>query len=143
MIRLAAMACGLLCGIGLVLSGLFLPSRLGDLLVPGPSWDPALGVGVLTAAAVAVGVGLLARRLRGPLLGGAFEPVEVGAGWKGVAGGVLFGTGWALSGYVPLTALVAAGTFAPGAVVFLAAVLGGMILHDLAAALETRARAHE
>ena len=50
MIRLVALACGLLCGAGFVISGLHDPALLKALLMPGESWALALGLGLLTAA---------------------------------------------------------------------------------------------
>ena len=48
-----------------------------------------------------------------------------------VAGGVLFGVGWGLGGFCPGPALVAlAGGFGDG-FVFVAAMLAGMLVHDV------------
>lgn len=135
MIRLLALACGLLCGIGMVLSGLFHPSLLRDLSALRGPWDPVLhaAVALLAAGVTAAAVLALARgRSRQPLLGDEVEPVQTEQGWKVVAGGALFGLGWGLSGYFPLGAVVSAGLFAPDAVVFLASVVAGMFLCDLA-----------
>jgi uncharacterized membrane protein YedE/YeeE len=134
MIRLIALACGLLCGVGMVLSGLFQPALLQQVSngLPVPASALHAAVALASAAATALVVLVLASRLPRPVLGEALEPVDVVGGWQVLAGGVMFGVGWGLSGYFPLAAVVSMGLFAPGAAVFLAAVVAGMVLHDLA-----------
>lgn len=133
MIRIAALICGLLCGIGLVVSGLFRPAMLQEFANPAGPWYPALGLGLLAAILAAFLAFLTARRLVRPVLGGQEEEFARGPMLKLVAGGVLFGLGWGLSGYFPLAALVSLGAFAPGAGIFLISVVGGMIANDLIA----------
>ena len=130
MLRLVALACGLLCGSGLLWSGLFEPSLLRSVAEPGEARDPSLVLGLASALGVALLLLAPLGRLARPVLGGRAEPVEGGRGWRVVAGGLLFGAGWGLAGYYPLAALVALGLFAPGAAIFMTSVLGGMILHD-------------
>jgi hypothetical protein len=136
-IRLAALFCGALCGIGLALSGLFEPTVLQAFLGAGQAWSPAFGVVALSALVVGGALILAARAVlgggRGSMLGGEVETVAGAPSWRAVTGGALFGAGLGLAGYAPLTALVALGLFAPGAAIFLSSVLGGMILHDLVA----------
>ncbi len=137
MIRLAALLCGALCGIGLALSGLFEPRVVQAFLGAGQAWSPAFGVVALSALVVGGALIYAARavpgRGGGTILGAEVAPVAGASAWKAVAGGALFGAGLGLAGYAPLTALVALGLFAPGAAIFLSSVLGGMILHDLVA----------
>jgi uncharacterized membrane protein YedE/YeeE len=133
MIRLAALFCGLLCGTGLMLSGLFQPKLLQGFLTPDGAWDLTLGIGLLSVLGAGALVLALAHRLSRPLLGGQGETlVDVPTG-KALLGGVLFGFGWGLSGFFPLAAIVAIGLFAPGAAIFLASMLAGMLLHDIGA----------
>jgi hypothetical protein len=138
LIRLAAMACGLLCGIGMLLSGLFRPSLLPELATPAGSWD--LVIGLLSAIGVSAGIMTSTTHLPRPLLGGEVDRIGAGSGWKAVTGGVMFGLGWGLAGYFPLAALVSAGLLAPGGVIFLASLLGGMRLHDVVVHRDRRAR---
>ncbi|MCZ8153321.1 MAG: hypothetical protein O9292_13155 [Rhodobacteraceae bacterium] len=133
MIRLAALFCGLLCGTGLMLSGLFQPTLLQDFLNPDGARDLTLGIGLLSVLGAGLLVLALTRRLSRPLLGGQGETLVEAPTRKALLGGVLFGFGWGLSGFFPLAALAAIGLFAPGAAIFLASMLVGMILHDIGA----------
>jgi uncharacterized protein len=47
-----------------------------------------------------------------------------------VVGGFVFGAGWAIAGFCPGPALVAMGAGYAKAFVFVAAMIGGMLLHD-------------
>jgi uncharacterized membrane protein YedE/YeeE len=132
MIRLAALACGLLCGIGLILSGMADPAKVQAFLQPGASWDPTFGIALLVAVAVAFVAVLLNRRLGRPLLGTAPVPAEVETlDLRLIAGSLIFGLGWGLSGLSPGTALVATGQFLGDGALFAAAALVGMLVHDL------------
>ena len=133
MIRLAALFCGLLCGTGLMLSGLFQPTLLQGFLKPDGAQDLTLGIGLLSVLGAGVLVLTLTHRLSRPLLGGQDETLVDAPTGKALLGGVLFGCGWGLSGYFPLAAIVATGLFAPGAAIFLASMLAGMFLHDIGA----------
>lgn len=133
MIRLAALFCGLLCGTGLMLSGLFQPTLLQGFLKPDGAWDLTLGIGLLSVLGAGVLVLALTHRLSRPLLGGQGETLVDAQTGKALLGGVLFGFGWGLSGFFPLAAIVAIGLFAPGAAIFLASMLAGMFLHDIGA----------
>ena len=49
-----------------------------------------------------------------------------------IVGGVLFGAGWGMAGFCPGPALTALGTGNPKAATFVAAMVAGMILFELA-----------
>ena len=133
MIRLAALFCGLLCGTGLMLSGLFQPTRLQGFLTPDGARDLTLGIGLLSVWGAGLLVATLTHRLSRPCLGGQGETMVAAPTGKALLGGALFGFGWGLSGYFPLAAIAAIGLFAPGAAIFLASMLAGMLLHDIGA----------
>lgn len=133
MIRLAALFCGVLCGTGVMLSGLFQPTLLQGLLTPDAARDLTLGIGLISVSCAGVLVVTLTHRLSRPLLGGQGETLVTQPTGKALLGGVLFGFGWGLCGFFPLAAIVAIGLFAPGAAIFLVSMLAGMFLHDIGA----------
>jgi uncharacterized membrane protein YedE/YeeE len=101
--------------------------------MPQSALSLSLGLVLLIAIVVAGLVVTLSGNRSAPLLGGNVESVPGGTGWKPILSALLFGLGWGLAGYFPLAALVSAGLFSPGAAIFLASVLGGMIVHDVLA----------
>lgn len=131
MIRLAALACGLLCGAGFVLSGLYDPALAEMFLNPKDIGSLAVGIALLALIVVTSLVVVVMRRRNEPLLGGKCEPVPFGMGWKPMTSALLFGLGWGFAGYFPMAALVSAGTFSSGAPIFLVSVLVGMVLCDV------------
>jgi hypothetical protein len=131
MIRLAALACGFLCGGGFVLSGLYDPALVEAFLKPKDAGSFAIGLALLVLIVVTSFLVVIKRRVDEPLLGGRYEPLPFGTGWKGPASALLFGVGWGIAGYFPMAALVSAGTFSSGAPIFLVSVLTGMILCDV------------
>jgi len=133
MIRLTALLAGLLCGVGLVISGMTDPARLRGFLDPGPAWDPTFGLGLGMALLVSwLGVRVLAYRGR-PLLGAAPDtPQADSVDGRLILASVLVGLGLGLTGFSPGTAFAAAGLWSADAATFLAAVLAGMLIVDLA-----------
>ncbi|GAC1557626.1 MAG: hypothetical protein NVS2B9_20200 [Myxococcales bacterium] len=131
MIRFAALfLSGLIFALGLGISGMTLPAKvLGFLDVTG-AWDPSLLFVMGTAIPVYALAHRLSLRAARPLLAAAFpvlprQPVDR----KLVLGATLFGAGWGIAGVCPGPALVNLGGHAPGAALFVAAMLGGMALH--------------
>lgn len=129
---LAALVSGLVFGLGLALSGMLDPARVrGFLDVTGP-WDPSL-VFVLGGAVTVSGLGYRAsRRLGRPALDTRFDrPARRRIDAPLILGAALFGIGWGLSGFCPGPAVAALSTGATPILVFVAAMLAGMALHDL------------
>jgi uncharacterized protein len=129
---LAALASGLLFGLGLALSGMLDPARVRGFLDVAGAWDPSL-VFVLGGAVTVSGLGYrLSRRRARPVLATRFDwPANRRIDAPLVAGAALFGIGWGLSGFCPGPAVAALSTGASPVLVFVAAMLAGMALHDL------------
>jgi hypothetical protein len=132
MLILASFGCGLVFGLGLLISGMIEPEKVLGFLDFFGAWDATLAFVMAGAVAVA-GVGFaLARRQSAPLFALRFSwPSRSDIDAPLVAGSVLFGIGWGLSGICPGPALVnLAGLSAP-MIVFVAAMVLGMFGYEL------------
>ncbi len=125
---LAAAGCGALFGLGLLLSGMIDPRKVLGFLDVAGRWDPSLALVMAGAIPMAATGFALGRRRARPVCAPAFaararQTIDA----RLVAGAVLFGAGWGLTGYCPGPALAGLG-IGPGATwLFVAAMLGGMI----------------
>jgi hypothetical protein len=121
---------GALFGIGLIVSGMIYPQKVQDFLDVSGEWDASL--------ALVMGGALLVTALTFPLIVKRREPLfatkfhlptakEIDA--KLIVGAALFGIGWGLGGFCPGPAIVGllSGSTAP--IVFVAAMIVGMVLH--------------
>lgn len=140
---IVSFAVGLLFGLGLIVSGMANPSKvLGFLDLAGP-WDPSLAL--VMAGAIAVGVvgfAIAGRRARSWLGLPMRLPSNRVADRRIVAGGLLFGAGWGLAGFCPGPAVVALGAGYWQAGVFVASMLGGMAVYEVAEISARGDRAH-
>jgi uncharacterized protein len=132
---LAALACGLIFGFGLAISGMTQPTKvLGFLDVLGISsgtWDPTLAFVMIGALAVAAPGFVLARRRARPILAPASAwPTKSAIDRPLVAGAVLFGIGWGLVGLCPGPAIANLATLSPRVVAFVIAMGIGMLALD-------------
>ena len=129
----SAFLAGLVFGIGLLVSGMSNPAKVQGFLDLAGRWDPSLAL--VMGGAIAVGlIAFRVARSRGKaLLGGAMQlPEARGISRPLVLGSLAFGVGWGLAGFCPGPALVSLGTFEPKALVFVAAMLAGMAIHEWA-----------
>ena len=132
---LAALACGLVFGFGLAISGMTQPTRvLGFLDVLGLTsgrWDPTLALVMIGALAVAAPGFLLTRRRGQPLLAKtAAWPSKRDIDRPLLAGAVLFGIGWGLVGLCPGPAIANLATLSSRVVAFVIAMAAGMLALD-------------
>ncbi|GJD42268.1 hypothetical protein AFCDBAGC_0103 [Methylobacterium cerastii] len=130
----AALVAGLLFGFGLALSGMMDPARVLGFLDVADAFDPTLAFVLTGAVAVsALGYGLR-RGMTRPFLADRFEvPAGRRLDPKFLGGAALFGIGWGLAGLCPGPALAALVLGLPDVAIFVAAMLGGMLLHRLTA----------
>ena len=135
----AALLAGLVFGAGLILSGMTDPGKVIGFLDLAGRWDPSLAF-VMGGAIL---VGFFAFRLAGArgkaFLGDAMHlPQRRDIDTRLVAGSVVFGIGWGLAGFCPGPALVSFGSGVDQAAVFVAAMLGGMMIYHAAERLLRR-----
>lgn len=124
---LFALLCGLVFGIGLIISGMIDPAKIKNFLDLFGTWDPSLAFVMAGAvAAAAPGFWLSGRRIK-PFFSEAFhKPASTGIDKRLLSGAAVFGVGWGLGGFCPGPAITSLSLVAPGTLVFFVAMLAGM-----------------
>lgn len=130
---LAAFGAGLVFGLGLIVSGMANPAKVIGFLDLAGAWDPSLAFVMGGAILVGLAAFRLARRRAQSFLGGAMHlPAARGIDLRLIGGSLVFGVGWGLAGFCPGPALVSLGSGQTKAAVFVAAMLGGMLVYTAA-----------
>ena len=126
--------CGLVFGVGLVVSGMSDPAKVLNFLDVFGAWDPSLAF-VMGGASVTAFVGYrLAWRRERPVAMDAFDiPSSTRIDAPLLGGAALFGVGWGIGGFCPGPAWTALPLLAPGTLVFLPAMVIGLLLGGPAA----------
>jgi hypothetical protein len=129
---LASFVCGLIFGAGLLISSMNQPEKVLGFLDIFGNWDATLAFVMAGAVAVAATGFALARRRAAPLLAAKFSwPERRDIDTPLVAGAILFGIGWGLVGICPGPALVNLAGLSLPIVVFVAAMVIGMLGYEL------------
>lgn len=123
---------GLVFGLGLIVSGMANPAKVLGFLDVGGAWDPSLAL----VMAGAIAVGFVAFRFMKnrtlSLMGAEMKlPTASRIDRRLVMGSALFGIGWGIAGFCPGPGLVALGMGETKALVFVAAMLLGMVVFEL------------
>ncbi len=123
---------GLVFGIGLIIAGMANPAKVVGFLDITGEWDPSL----MFVMGGAILVGFFAFRLASTrtksLLGiGIKISDNKRLDMRLVGGSLLFGMGWGLGGFCPGPGLVAIGSGEAKAVVFVIAMIAGMLLFEV------------
>jgi uncharacterized protein len=129
---LASFICGLIFGAGLLISGMNQPEKVLGFLDIFGAWDATLAFVMAGAVAVASIGFVLARRRAAPLFAAKFSwPERRDIDAPLVTGAILFGIGWGLVGICPGPALVNLAGLSLPIVVFVAAMVIGMLGYEL------------
>ncbi|HVV61554.1 MAG TPA: DUF6691 family protein [Pseudolabrys sp.] len=129
---IAGFGCGLIFGIGLVISGMTQPAKVLGFLDVFGAWDATLAFVMAGALAVSSIGYALARRRGRPLLAPAhLWPTRKDIDAQLVIGAALFGIGWGLVGLCPGPALVNLASLSPAIALFVASMAAGMIAQDI------------
>lgn len=124
---LFAFIAGSLFGAGLLVSGMTDTTKVQGWLDIFGAWDPTLAF-VMGGAIIPMAVAWQLTRGRRPALGGEFPPPpEPRIGHNLVVGSILFGAGWGLAGLCPGPALASITYGGIGGLVFLGAMIAGML----------------
>lgn len=127
---LVALVAGLLFGAGLALGGMTNPAKVLNFLDFAGAWDPSLACVMGGALAVSAVASAWARRRGASWLGGPLTlPPSTGVDGRLLGGALLFGLGWGLVGLCPGPALAALVTGAREVLLFVAAMLAGILLY--------------
>jgi uncharacterized membrane protein YedE/YeeE len=133
---LIALAAGLLFGAGLAVSGMHDPAKVLGFLdiaaIASGGWDPSLAFVMAGGLAVTLPAFWYARRRTAPVAAPAFQtPTATAIDKRLLLGALVFGVGWGLVGYCPGPALAAIAFGATGTIVFVLAMIAGMMLEGL------------
>ena len=129
-----ALFCGLIFGIGLIVSGMANPAKVQNFLDLAGQWDPSLAFVMGGAIAVTLPAFMALKRLGKPFFADAFRfPTRTDLDAKLLGGAALFGVGWGLGGFCPGPAVTGVSFGQSATLWFVAAMLVGMVLAKLVA----------
>lgn len=126
---LAAFTVGFIFALGLGVAGMTQPQKVVGFLDVFGAWDPSLAFVMIGAIAVHFVAYRVIRRRRTPLLAMDWQvPAKRDITPALVIGALIFGAGWALAGFCPGPGITALASFEPKPLVFVVAMLAGMVL---------------
>ena len=127
---------GLTFGLGLILSGMADPAKVLNFLDIFGVWDPSLAF-VMGGASITAFVGYrLVWRQKTPIVGTRFDlPKDAETDPPLLTGAAIFGIGWGLGGFCPGPAWTALAMGSAGILMFLPAMLIGIVLGGAAKSL--------
>jgi uncharacterized protein len=130
--NMSSFLAGLLFGVGLIVSGMANPAKVLGFLDLAGHWDPSLAFVMIGAIALA-SIGFFASRHTGkPLLDDTRHlPTKKKIDVQLIVGSAIFGAGWGIAGFCPGPVMVAVGAGKTEAVIFLSAMLAGMLAFNL------------
>ena len=126
---LTALLSGLVFGLGLMVSGMANPAKVLGFLDLAGAWDPSLALVMAGAILVGFFAFLVAKNRTRSFIGAEMKlPTASAIDRRLLTGSALFGAGWGVAGFCPGPSLVALGMGEPKALVFVAAMLVGMVI---------------
>ena len=132
MFVLTSLLTGLVFGLGLIVSGMANPAKVLGFLDVGGAWDPSLALVMAGAIAVGFVAFFFAKNRTLSLMGAEMKlPTASPIDRRLVTGSALFGIGWGIAGFCPGPGLLALGMGESKALVFVAAMLLGMVVFKL------------
>ena len=137
---------GLIFGLGISLSGMANPAKVINFFDVAGTWDPSLAL-VMGGGVVVTFIGYrLVLSRSGPIFENEYSlPKRTDIDGRLVGGSIVFGVGWGIAGYCPGGALPVLGTGNLTVVLFVAALIVGIVLTRLSEKYlsDKRETAHE
>jgi uncharacterized membrane protein YedE/YeeE len=131
--HIASLFAGLIFGLGLIVSGMANPEKVLGFLDIAGAWDPSLAFVMGGAVIVGLVAFTIARRRTLSFLGFNIKlPTNTQIDKRLIVGSMMFGVGWGIAGFCPGPALVAFGAGEIKGVVFVASMVAGMMLFEIA-----------
>ena len=131
MALLIALLSGVVFGLGLIAAGMTQPLKVKAFLDLAGAWDPSLAL--VMGGAIAVGFfafGMAKKRTRNFFGGALHLPTSRDIDKRLLLGALLFGAGWGLAGFCPGPGIVSMAAGQPKAVLFVVAMLAGMLVFE-------------
>lgn len=125
---IASLLSGLLFGFGLIVSGMSNPARVLNFLDFSANWDATLAFVMGGAIAIAAPGIYWVRKRNKPLFADNFDiPTSKVIDSKLITGSAMFGIGWGISGFCPGPAVVAIASLQSDVLLFVGAMVVGML----------------
>ena len=134
---------GLIFGLGISISGMANPAKVLNFFDVAGTWDPSLAF-VMGGALIVTFFGYrVVLKRQAPLMAPAFQlPTRRDFDLPLIGGSAFFGVGWGIAGFCPGGALPALGTGKSDVLIFVAALVAGILIAKAAqAALAARKQA--
>lgn len=124
-----ALLIGLIFGLGITISGMINPAKVLNFFDLAGSWDPSLAFVMAGALAVTIPGYRLAFKRPAPMMESRFQLPDIKViDRRLVLGSATFGIGWGIAGFCPGGALPALGTGRADVLLFIAALIGGLLI---------------
>lgn len=126
---LTAFVAGLIFGTGLLVAGMANPAKVLAFLDIAGSWDPSLAFVMIGAIGIGTPAFFIAKRKSVSWLGEKMQlPTSQVIDARLIGGSVLFGIGWGIAGICPGPALVLLGAGVTKGIIFVLAMIAGMLI---------------
>lgn len=126
---LTAFVAGLIFGAGLLVAGMANPAKVLAFLDIAGSWDPSLAFVMIGAIGIGTPAFFIAKRKSVSFLGEKMQlPTSQMIDARLIGGSVLFGIGWGIAGICPGPALVLLGVGVTKCIIFVLAMIAGMLI---------------
>ena len=130
--KIVSLFCGIIFGIGLVISEMINPAKVLGFLNPFGEWDPSLAFVMIGALVVSTPLFHLFKNKEKPIFSSSFSisnKKEVDK--KLIIGSILFGAGWGLVGLCPGPAIASIALLNMSSVTFVIAMFVGFYIAKL------------